>query len=366
MPEKSRKSKVDHDFRKDLFILKAIEARLHTVYDNNGERRNGEKGFRVIGNWLIRKDILMNYFKYTAPETALIPGFPVRNAIEALYFLIFGLRVSADISADAVFFRSNIRVFYMQKQMTLWIARHQRSPEKLNKAISSRKRFSSVYDFRQPSILEQGTTVGHFYILEELICGRTFGQANDWLILANKVLPSLFKFYDQSPIRHRRACDIYDTERINSQLVDMVSRVKWGKKWVPLPRFLKAVKECLSIKNETIPLCIGHGDLGKSNLVVSSDGNVALLDWEISRELPMAEELIKLVYQHPGLITYLSSEISRRTEDPVSMTPRRQFLLATLDIIAGMDNFQEGRPWGPKKIKNWLGLASMLIARPDY
>jgi hypothetical protein len=89
------------------------------------------------------------------------------------------------------------------------------------------------------------------------------------------------------------------------------------------------------------------------------------VDWELSRELPVAEELIKLVCQHPHLLNCLEPEIRRRTEDPIAMPPRRQFLLATLDIIAGMENFQAGRPWGPEKRKKWLSLASMLIAGTD-
>jgi len=109
----------------------------------------------------------------------------------------------------------------------------------------------------------------------------------------------------------------------------------------------------------------GFRILGKGHFVVSVNGNFALLDWEISRELPIAEELIKLVCQHPHRVYCPEPAIRRRTEDPIAMPPRRQFLLATLDIIAGMGNFQARRRWGTKKIKKWLSLASMLIAGPD-
>ena len=358
---------VDHDFAESLDILAAIEARLDVISYNNTQGT----AFRIIGNWLVREEILWNYLQHIFPQTTsgvtiLIPGFPVRGATKALYYLIFGTRIQADISADAVFFRSNMRAFYNQQQMTLWVARQQQSPEKLDEAMAARKRFASISGFRQPWILEQDTAAKPPYILEELVCGRRFGQATDWEVLADKVLPSLFRFYDHSSIRHRRAADVYNTDWISSKIAGLISEVKWKKKWIPLPRFLETAKECLSLRDETIPLCIGHGDLGKSNFVVSVNGNFALLDWEISRELPIAEELIKLVCQHPHLVHCLEPEIRRRTEDPIAMPPRRQFLLATLDIIAGMGNFQAGRPWGTKKIKKWLCLASMLIAGPDW
>jgi len=358
---------VDHDFAESLDTLAAIEARLDAI----GHDKNQGTAFRIIGDWLVREEILWNYLQHIFPQTTsgvtiLIPGFPIRGATKALYYLIFGTRIRADISASAVFFRSNMRAFYNQQQMTLWVARQQQSPEKLDGAMVARKRFASISGFRQPWILKQDTAAKPPYILEELVCGRRFGQATDWEVLADKVLPSLFRFYDHGSIRHRRATDVYNTDWISSEIAGLISKVKWKKKWVPLPRFLKAAEECLSLRDETIPLCIGHGDLGKSNFVVSVNGNFVLLDWEISRELPIAEELIKLVCQHPHLVHCLELEIRRRTEDPIAMPPRRQFLLATLDIIAGMGNFQAGRPWGTKKIKKWLCLASMLIAGPDW
>lgn len=357
---------VDHDLAESLAALAAIEARLDAISSNNTQGT----AFRIIGNWLVREEILRNYLQHiflqtTSDVTILIPGFPVRGATKALYYLIFGTRIRADISASAVFFRSNMRVFYNQQQMTLWVARQQQSSEKLNGAMVARKRFSSISEFRQPRVLRQDTAANPPYILEELVYGRRFGQASDWEVLADKVLPCLFRFYDHGSIRHRRAAEVYNADWISNEIASLTSEVKWKNKWVPLLQFLKAAEECLSMRDETIPLCIGHGDLGKSNFVVSENGNFVLLDWEISRELPIAEELIKLVCQHPQLLHSLLPYVRRRTEDPTAMPPRRQFLLATLDIIAGMGKFQAGRPWGTKKIKKWLCLASMLIAEQD-
>ena len=364
--KQTRRRIVDHNVEESLDTLAAIEERLDAVDHENTQGA----AFRIIGDWLVREDILWNYLQHVFPQTTsgvtiLIPGLPVRGATRALYYLIFGTRIQADISAIAVFFRSNMRAFYNQQQMTLWVARQRQAPENLDGAMVARKRFAAISGFRQPQVIEQNIAAKPPYILEELICGRRFGQATDWEVLADKVLPSLFRFYDHGSVRHRRAADVYNTDWISSEIAGLISKVKWKKKWVPFSQFVKAAEECLSLSDETIPLCIGHGDLGKSNFVVSVNGNFALVDWEISRELPIAEELIKLVCQHPPLVHCLEPEIRRRTENPIAMPPRRQFLLASLDIIAGMENFQAGRPWGTKKIKKWLCLASMLIAGPD-
>ena len=359
---------VAHNLAESFATLAAIEARLGAISHNNTQGT----AFRIIGDWLVREDILWDYLQPISPQNIsgvapLIPGFPVHGAPRALYYLIFGTRIGADISASAVFFRSNIRSFYHQQQMTLWVARGQRSPEKLDGALVARNRFATISGFRQPKVLEHDTAARPPYILEELACGRRFGQRTDWKVLADKVVPALFRFYDHGSIRHRRVADVYNADWIGSEIPGLISEVTWKKKWVPLPRFLKAAEECLSLRDKTIPLCIGHGDLGKSNFVVSAKGNFTLLDWEASRELPLAEELIKLVCQHPHLVHCLEPEIRRRTEDPIAMPPRRQFLCAALDIIAGMRTgaFRPGRPRGTKKIKKWLCLASMLIAGPD-
>lgn len=355
-----------HDLAESLATLGAIESRLDAISKNNTQ----DTTFRIIGNCLIREKILWDYLRPIFPQSksgvaTAIPGFPVRSTIKALYYLIFGGRIHADISASAVFFRSNMRSFYHQQKITLWVARQQRSPEKLDGGLAARNRFNAISGFKQPQVLAHDTAAEPPYVLEELVCGRCFGQATDWKFFADNVVPALFRFYDHGLIRHRRAADVYNTDWISRKIASLVSGVRWKKKWVPLPRFLKAAEECLTLRDETIPLCIGHGDLGKSNFVVSVNGDFALLDWEISRELPLAEELIKLVAQHPSLMSCLEPEIRRRTKDPVAMPPRRQFLLATFDILAGMENFQAGRPWGRKKIKKWLRHASMLIAGPD-
>jgi thiamine kinase-like enzyme len=86
-----------------------------------------------------------------------------------------------------------------------------------------------------------------------------------------------------------------------------ISRFKEQKKWLRHPeRLLKAAEQCLLLSNEKLPLCVGHGELCRSNLIVTADDNIVLVDWEHSRELPIAEELVRLmcriVRKQPHLI----------------------------------------------------------------
>jgi hypothetical protein len=213
-------------------------------------------------------------------------------------------------------------------------------------------------------VVAQDTVFESHYILEELITGRPLGRTEDWILLVDKVLPSLFSLYDQEHLRHIPAAEIYNAEWIYQGVANSLSNVQNDKKWmIPPERFLKASEQCLHFSDETIALWRGHGDLNKTNLVVDADGGIVLLDWEWSREMPIAEEVIKLVpilsRQHPQLMHRLAMELEQRTEDPIAMPPKRQVLLATLKLIATHSN-KMGR------VKRWHRLASNLINGSDW
>jgi hypothetical protein len=296
-----------------------------------------------------------------------IPNFPVQGPFLALRDLLFANRVRAETSASAVCFKSNLRAFYLDRQpLTLWIAAQRQSSAELHRAMALRSRLASSPELRTPRIIAQDIDAEPPYVLEELVIGRSFGQREDWVLLVDKVLPSLFRLYDQEYIRHYPAVEIYDAERIYRGVAYSVSNSRENTKWMLPPELLlEAAEQCLRLSDETLPLCTGHGDLTSTNLVVAADGGIVILDWERSRELPIAEELIKLVrgelllHKDPQLIHRLAPELHQRTEDPVAMPPKRQLLLATLNRTA-MDSET------PRKAKRWLKVASTLITEPDW
>jgi hypothetical protein len=357
-----------------LAMLAEIEARLDAV----PRERETEVFFRVMGNWLVRNEILRArlrhfLFKKTHPVATDVPGFPIQNPFSALRCLLFAKRVQTRISASAVLFGRNLRAFYNQQTpLTLWVGRPPMEPE-LAKTVAVRSRFDSSPGLRIPQVIEQDTTAATPYILEELISGRRFGQPADWAALIDKMLPSLFKFYDHGHIRHCHAAKIYDITKITREITALITGFKWKKTWVSRGRLMKTAEQCLRLSDETLPLCIGHGDLGKSNLLVTLDGSIALLDWERSREMPIATDLIKLLFGHLPLIHRLAPELRHRTEDPKAMPPHRQFLLATLDKIAYLANYYGSvHPGGlrtsltrKRKMRSWMGLASNLSKLAD-
>ena len=355
-----------HNVIERLANLATLEAQLDAIRPNG----SAEVPFRIVGNWLVRNNILWDFLRSSFSRKPLgsmsvVHNFLAHKSFLTFRHLLFASRIRARTSADAVCFKSNLRAFYLNQQpLTLWICTKREMLGKLRRAMDFRGRLPPSPVLRAPRVIAQDTTAELPYVLEELVTGRPFGRTEDWALLVDKVLPSLFGLYDQEYIRHHPAAEIYDAEWIYQGVVKSISNFRNDKKWMPRPeQLLEAVEQCLRLRDETIPLCTGHGDLNRTNLVVAADGSIVILDWEWSRELPIAEEVIKLVPvladQHPQLLHRLATELWQRTEDPITMPPKRQVLLATLKKVATNSD----RAW---KVNRWLKLTSNLITGPDW
>jgi hypothetical protein len=203
------------------------------------------------------------------------------------------------------------------------------------------------------------------YILEELIVGRLFGQPGDCGLFINKLLPSLLNFYDSEGISHQRVGSLYDGAQISRDISQLIPIFKWEEKGMASSsQLLEATEQCLRFRDEKLPICAGHGDLNKTNLSVDANGKITLLDCEALKEIPLAEELLPIVRQvyrtHPEMFNHLALEVQRRTLNPKTMPPKRQFLLATLKKIAHFSSIGNAR-----KARKWVRLASALINGPD-
>jgi len=352
-----------HDVLQGLMSISKVEQRLEALRGQVSE----DGFFRIIENWLVSEKILWNQLLHTlsrSPFSSMntVPGFPVQSPTLALYNLLFSNRIRARTLSCAVSFKSNIRAFYTGRQpLTLWVAIKSQPDEKLPIAMDIRKRLSSSIGILTPRVIEHDLTTVPPYIMEELIIGRPFGQHGDWDLLVNKLLPSLLNFYDSEGISHQRAGSLYDGERMGRDISKLIPIFKWRKKnMASCGQLLEAIKHCLRFSDEKLPVCVGHGDLTKSNLSVYADGEITILDWERSRELPLAEEFIKIVRrvfrQHPEIVNHLALEVRNRTLNPSAMPPQRQFLLATLEKIADFASVGKAR-----KAEPWVRLASALI-----
>jgi len=356
-----------HDVNEGLIILSKIERRLDALHDQIP--RGGF--FRIIGNWLVSEKILLNQLLHPLSQSPLslmktVPGFPAQSPALALRYLLFSNRIRARTLSSSISFCSNIRAFYTGRQpMTLWMAIQTQPAEKLPIAMNIRKRLSSSSGIRTPRVIEQDITTVPEYILEELIIGRPFGLPSDWNLLMKNLLPSLLNFYDSEGIRHQTIGSLYDRARMGQDISKLIPTFKWRKKnMASCSQLLEATEQCLRFSYEKMPICVGHGDLTKSNLSVDADCEITLLDCERSRELPLAEELIKIVRrvyrQHPEIVNQLALEVRRRTLNPIVMSPKRQFLLATLEKIADFSSYGNAR-----KAEPWVRLAAALISGPD-
>jgi hypothetical protein len=331
-----------------------------------------KKSFRVVGNWFVSDEIFREWIKFhlthpTGVGLTGIPGLMSGSIFSIWHHLLSTRRVRVNTSARAILIGRNVRAFYaFPRPLTLWIGLPPIQPE-LSATIEIRNRFVANHPLRIPRIISQGADADPPYILEEFIDGRRFGQPQDWVSLTDMLLKPLFQLYDHSGIRHRRAVEVYDKQWIMTSIADLIPKLRWKKTWLSKEQLMKSVEESLNSNEETLPLCIGHGDLGKSNLLIPADGGIALLDWERSRELPIAADLIKLICRYHPLAHRIEPELLKRTEDFRSMTTNRQLLLATFNRIAILSslskddsNKRETRRLTARKAQLWLSLATFL------
>ncbi len=356
-----------HKVFQSLITLSKVEQRLNAFRGQVPK----EGFFRIIDNWLINEKILWDQLLHPFSQSSFssiktIPGFPVQKFFLTLFYLLFSNRIRVRALSNAVSFKNNIRAFYTgRKQLTLWVAIRIWPAEKLPIALKIRKRLSSSPGIRLPMVIEHDITTVPQYILEELIIGRSFGQPGDWDLLMKKLLPSLLNFYDSEGVSHQRVGSLYDVEQISRDISLLIPIFKWKEKGMASSnQLLEATEQFLRFRDEKLPICVGHGDLNKTNLSVDVNGEITLLDCEASRELPLAKELISIVLKvyrpHPEIFNHLALQIQRRTLNPTTMPPKRQFLLVTLEKIAEYSSIGNAR-----KAKKWVRLASALINEPD-
>jgi len=368
-PHKDKYRTVRDNLRASLAPMVKIERRLDALSSPSAK----ETMLWVVGNWLVREEILYKWIKHriahpTGEGLTDLPGLKSGNFFTTLRHLLLARRVKVSTSASAICIRGNVRAFYINpRPLTLWVGLPPLQP-KLSATIEIRNRFVVTPRVRVPRVISQEASADPPYILEESITGRRFGQPQDWAALTDMLLKPLFQFYDQGRIRHRRATEVYDRRWIISSIANLLPKLRWKKTWLSREQLIKTAEKCLDLNDETLPLCLGHGDLGKSNLLVTVDGAIALLDWERSRELPIAADLLKLICRYHPLARRLEPELLQRTEDSQSMPQNRQLLLATLNRIAFLSNVSQDylnkratHRLTARKTKLLFTLASFLI-----
>ena len=351
-----------------LNAIMTIERRLDVLSSTSAK----ETILRVVGNWFVSEEIFRSWLKFhltklSGNDLTGIPGLMSGRLFITLHHLLLARRVRVHTSASAIFIGRNVRAFYdTPRPLTLWIGLPPLQPE-LSTTIEIRNRLVANHPLRIPRIISQEAGGDPPFILEEFINGRRFGQPEDWISLADKLLKPLFQLYDQGGIRHRQVAEVYDKQWIMMSMADLILKLKWKKTWLSKEQLMKSAEESLNSNEETLPLCIGHGDLGKSNLLIPVDGGIALLDWERSQELPVAADLVKLICRYHPLAVSIEPELLQRTEDFRNMSPNRQLLLATFKRIALLSNLSQGdsdnwatRRLTARKAQLWLSLATFL------
>jgi aminoglycoside phosphotransferase (APT) family kinase protein len=262
-----------------------------------------------------------------------------------LRLLLSAPRLRARSRAAAVVVHSHIRCFYpWDPPLTLWLGSGPRGPaaagESVVAGLAARSRFGASEGVRVPRLVAEDLRAEPPWALEEMVRGRPFGAEDDWSVAQRTLIPALFQFYDAQGVDRIPAARAYERDRIAGAVETLVARYGGAVRGFDAARFGQEVERQLCFRDESVPAVLGHGDLSPNNLMVDVDGNIVIIDWTGCRRLPLALELVKLLWQRPQYWEPLARGVEGRTGEPLVMPARRQFFLAALYKLAGLATWE--------------------------
>lgn len=327
---------------------------------------------------MIREDFILSRLTPTMRRRDIIPipGAPPHGPLQALQLLMWAPRVHAPSRAAAVRIHSHIRCFYpWDPPVTLWLGTEQRASAAAGDSFVAgavaRSRFGTRDGVRVPRLIAEDFRGEPPWALEEMVQARSFGVKDDWSVAQRVLIPALFEFYDAQGVDQIPATCAYERDRIAAAVETLVARYHDTVRGFDAARFRQEVERELCFRDEGVPLVFGHGDLSRGNLMVDLNGSIVIVDWTGCRSLPLASELVKILWQWPEYWVSLARRVEERTREPLVMPARRQFFLAALDKLARLAEWEipdSHRKTGAirrrqrRKVSSWLAFAFRLVS----
>jgi hypothetical protein len=327
----------------DLWLPRAIESPRNSTY-------------RKVHNWLLREDYLTRLILRTGGEAPL-PGLKIGRAA-LLWRRFLGAPLRGSCAADGLRVKTNLRAFYPRLSTPtvtkVLLVDGPNASRKLQSEVEARSQVSRFGCVMTPRLLKYDFKQANPWYAEQLIVGRT-SLASDTRLVTEKLLPGLMKMYDrfgvvwQAPARNL-AADWHET------LKRAVGGITWQSQWLPPAEFLDRVLR-LTRDSSALPCSTGHGDLSPSNLIVTQDGSICVIDWEHAGLRPIVFDLAPLIAAFPGIEQAIATHIAGIKAPSVALPFREQCLLAIAAQIVASPH-HEGRHqtsnWQAKRLQSRL------------
>jgi len=195
----------------------------------------------------------------------------------------------AGIHADAVYFKSNVRAFYLTRRMTFKFP-YPLNLTHLKNEVDARHLIKETNEIKLPRLISAPQINNVSYILEELVSGIPLSETD----VDDQLAKRIWKFYEKNSIVAMPLPAVIDLTELKRSITEASNFLHYDEGLV-----LEVLDQSEVVKrSESSYLPVGrcHGDLGVSNLLGAA-GQIFFLDLERSTIGFLWEDLAKLSLQ---------------------------------------------------------------------
>lgn len=298
-----------------------------------------------IGSWFVRRDYLLSMGvpgKSGSGDTKISDFCLDPSAKGILKWLIARFvsgRTQSRTTAQAVRIKNNLRAYYIEGDRpftTKILIGNTRTVGNMQNEIETRLRVAGYDTLKAPRLLAHNLANDPPYFSEELVTGRRTNASGDADLIVKRLCPQLWKTYEREGISFQRIQDLLDTSEALEEMRHACSLIPWRESWKDRTAFLSRFGDLLE-EDACMPVSTGHGDLTPGNMITTEDGEIFLVDWELSRKMPIVLDLINLLRIVPGAGDYFASKMGQliAMNRDCSVFPFRDqcFLAAVMPVL---------------------------------
>jgi hypothetical protein len=248
-----------------------------------------------------------------------------------------GSRTTHLCAADAIRVKSNLRAFYVHTPRPmaakLVLDETLKRADGLRNEVALRSQLQTLGSLNVPLILSKNTNGHSPWYTEELIYGR-ISDGDDADLIGRRLLLALAKTYRCFGITWSPAPTLGRKDLVPC-IESATHRTPWDQDWLPRREFMRRLR-ALHGETAPVPHSISHGDLSPSNLIITPEEEVYVIDWETAATRPIMHDLCTLGLGFPQLATALERLLGELSTDK-AMPARQQHLLALLARIVFLE-----------------------------
>lgn len=298
-------------------------------------RGNSTARFRRVGRWLLEEGFLTSElgrrWKVHPASAADLPTLSAFSSRQILLTRLLGEPWKGASVSQAVFFKSNLRAFYLGAHgVSIKMRGPARSLENFRADVDARAAVVDSHTVEVPPLIHVDMAAVIPFLCEELVPGTTAASPHGHRLILDRFLPQMLRLYDYFGIEEERLGKYFEFERLGGALD--TARLPTG--WDREEACRSALVRCLAAErgwaDAPIPVTMGHGDLSPENMIVSTGDRIVVVDWELSGRMPLAWDLRKLLARVPGAGARILDLLQGRLDGVLSgrMLPLGQQMVA--------------------------------------